>query len=80
MPDNRLDLLTSTEAARLLGVHRDTTRRAASSGQVPGARQEARVGAIHPPWVATREAWEQWFANRRPAGRPRSGAQEGVQR
>lgn len=58
-------LLTGPEAAAELGVHRDTARRAAADGQVPGARQIA--GA----WVATRAAWETWFKNRRPAGRPR---------
>lgn len=61
---------TSTEAARHLGVHRDTTRRAAASGQVPGARREPRPGAINPPWVATREAWTEWYRHRKPAGRP----------
>ena len=70
------EILTSTEAARLLGVHRDTTRRAAASGQVPGAYQEPRPGTINPPWVATREAWEIWHRNRRPVGRPRSEREE----
>lgn len=58
------DLLTAPEAAEALGVHRDTTRRAAEGGDVDGAR------LIGKAWVATRAAWEQWFVHRRPAGRP----------
>ena len=71
-----MELWTSTEAARQLGVHRDTTRRAAASGQVPGAHQEPRPGSIQAPWVATREAWEYWYTHRRPAGRPRREREE----
>lgn len=59
------DLLTAPEAAEGLGVHRDTTRRAAVAGLVPGARM------IGPSWVAPREAWQTWFHTRRPAGRQR---------
>lgn len=65
------EILTSTEAARLLGVHRDTTRRAAASGQVPGAYRDPRPGAINAPWVAPRESWEYWYAHHRRPGRPR---------
>lgn len=64
-------LLTAPEAARVFGVHRDTARRAAASGQVPGARREARAGSIHSPWVASLSAWEQWYHGRRSVGRPR---------
>lgn len=64
------DKVTSTQAAQLFGVDRATTRKAAAYGHVQDAKQEARVGAINPPWVATREAWQHWFDNRRPAGRP----------
>lgn len=71
------ELLTSTEAARLLGVHRDTTRRAAASGHVQEARREPRAGAINPPWVAPRESWEQWYALQQTAGRPRQEREEG---
>lgn len=67
------DLLTSTEAAREFGVNRSTTFRAAASGQVPGARRVPRPGTINAPWVATREAWRQWYESRRPPGRPRVG-------
>lgn len=64
-------LLTAAEAARLFRVHRDTTRRAAASGQVPGARREPRAGSIHAPWVAALEAWEEWYYGRERVGRPR---------
>lgn len=59
------ELLTAPTAAVELGVHRDTTSRAANLGQVTGAR------LIGPAWVATRAAWQEWFENRRPAGRPK---------
>ncbi len=63
-------LLSSTQAARELGIYRTTTFRAAASGLVPGARREPRPGAINAPWVANRRAWQQWYATRRPPGRP----------
>lgn len=65
------DLITSTQAAREFGVHRVTTAQAAAAGRVPGARREPRPGTINAPWVATREAWQQWYDQRRPAGRPK---------
>ena len=58
------DLLTAPVAADELGVHRDTTRRAAADGQVPGAIQIGKA------WVATESAWRTWHQNRRSAGRP----------
>lgn len=62
MTDLLHDLLTAPEAAAELGVHRDTTRRAAVAGLVPGAR------IIGTSWVATRAAWGTWFETRKPAG------------
>jgi hypothetical protein len=69
-------LLTSTEAANLLGVHRDTTRRVAAAGQVDGAHLITLPGVLGQVWVAIRSAWQQWFDNRRPAGRPKRDPNE----
>ena len=66
------DLLTSSQAAAWLGIHRNTARRAAAAGDVAGVRREERPGTINAPWVATREAWQKWYDTRRPAGRPRA--------
>lgn len=68
--DRGAQLLTSTEAAELFSLERSTTRKAANSGEVEGSRQEPRPGTINPPWVATRGAWQKWYDNRRPVGRP----------
>lgn len=68
------DVLTSPQAAGELGLDRSTTFRAAASGLVAGAHREERPGAINTPWVATREAWRQWYDSRRPPGRPRAGS------
>lgn len=74
------DLLTSTQAAKELKVHRITAFRAAAAGLVPGARRESRPGTINAPWVATRTAWREWYENRRPVGRPRRDGGELAQR
>lgn len=66
-----MNLLTSVQAAKILGTDRTTTRRAAAEGKVGGARQEARFGSINPPWVAAETAWREWWKNRRTVGRPR---------
>lgn len=63
--------MTSVEAARALGLAASTTRNAAAAGKVRGAYQDPRPGSINPPWVATEEAWQQWYDSRRPVGRPK---------
>lgn len=70
MSSNNPELLTSVQAAALLGVDRITTQKAARNGHVPGARREPKPGTINPPWVASEAAWRKWHDNRRPAGRP----------
>lgn len=65
---------TATEAARHLNLHRDTTSSAAR--KVRGARQEPRPGSIQAPWVASEEAWREWYLTRKPAGRPPQAKKE----
>lgn len=71
-------LLTAPKAADLLGVHRDTTLRAAKRGDVEGAYQTELPGIMGRPWVATRDAWQEWFGNRRRAGRPAKNREESL--